>query len=114
MWKGVKKEVQGFNIELSVLKQDFSGSSRTRFMSNLCFIEIETFFSWGVAQRAMWCVHGVVVKMGSLGMETLKRDICPSSLLNSMIVRYPPSVVELITLLPGLSPRKLCIAGVGE
>lgn len=81
--------------------------------SEFCVIEIETFFL-GVAQLAMWSVHGVVVKMGSLGMEMLKRGICPLSLVHSMIVRYPPLLVELTTLLPGPSPLKLCTAGVGE
>ena len=72
------------------------------------------FFFLGVGQLAMWSVHGVVPKMGSLGMEMLKRDICLLSLVHSMIVRYPPLLVELTTLLPGLSPPKLCTVGVGE
>jgi len=80
----------------------------------LCAV-IEILVAWVLlVQLAMRCVRGVEGKMDSSGMETLTKGTCLLSSVHLMTVRYPPLLAELITLLPGPSPRKLCTVGVGK
>ena len=63
-----------FIIKLAVFESRVDASGRTRLnevLDKLWFMNNET-FSLGVAQLGMWFVHGVVVKMGSWGMEMPK------------------------------------------